>query len=129
MSMTEKLIRNENEAIDVLKKNKPTSGYYMLQESVDMAIQALEEIQQIKEIISSFPLDCGSTVEDIREIYKQLRGFLQFGSIEEFKALKEKNEPKKPIDKISHIECPRCGTIKAIHNTYCSACGQKLDWQ
>jgi len=43
MSMTEKLIRNEQEAIECLKKNKPTSGYYMLQESVDMAIQALEK--------------------------------------------------------------------------------------
>lgn len=41
--MTEKLIRNEKEAIDCLRKNKPTSGYYMLQESVEMAIQALEK--------------------------------------------------------------------------------------
>lgn len=62
VSMTEKLIRNENEAIDVLKKNKPISGYYMLQESVDMAIQALEEVQQYRAI----------------------------GTVKEFKALKEK---------------------------------------
>ena len=38
----EKLIRTTEEAIDCLKKNKPTSGYIMLQESVDMAIEALE---------------------------------------------------------------------------------------
>ena len=63
--MTEKLIRNENEAIDCLKKNKPTSGFYMLQESVDMAIQALEKVQEIEAI----------------------------GTIEEFKALKNTDIP------------------------------------
>ena len=39
----EKLIRTTEEAIDCLKKNKPTSGYIMLQESVDMDIEALEK--------------------------------------------------------------------------------------
>lgn len=40
---SDKLIRNETEAIECLKSNKPTSGYVMLQESIDMAIQALEK--------------------------------------------------------------------------------------
>ena len=43
MTESEKLIRNEAEAIECLKINKPTSGYMMLQEAVDMAIQALEK--------------------------------------------------------------------------------------
>lgn len=43
MKESEKLIKTNEEAIDCLKKNKPTSGFYMLQESVDMAIQALEK--------------------------------------------------------------------------------------
>lgn len=43
MTESEKLIRNEAEAIECLKSNKPTSGYMMLQESIDMAIQALEK--------------------------------------------------------------------------------------
>lgn len=47
----EKLIRTPEEAIDCLKKNKPTSGYIMLQESVDMAIEALEK-QIPKEIVT-----------------------------------------------------------------------------
>lgn len=42
MTESEKLIRNEAEAIECLKSNKPTSGYVMLQESIDMAIKALE---------------------------------------------------------------------------------------
>lgn len=43
MTESEKLIRNESEAIECLKSNKPTSGYVMLQKSIDMAIQALEK--------------------------------------------------------------------------------------
>lgn len=40
---TTQLLRSKREAIEVLKHNKPTSGYYMLQEAIDMAIEALEE--------------------------------------------------------------------------------------
>ena len=43
MKESEKLIKTNKEAIDCIKKNKPTSGFYMLQESVDMAIKALEK--------------------------------------------------------------------------------------
>ena len=43
MTESEKLIHNEAEAIECLKINKPTSVYMMLQEAVDMAIQALEK--------------------------------------------------------------------------------------
>ena len=43
MTESEKLIRNEAEAIECLKSNKPTTGYMMLQEAVDFAIQALEK--------------------------------------------------------------------------------------
>lgn len=50
MTESEKLIKSYADAIDCLKKNKPTSGFYMLQESVDMAINALEEIQKYRAI-------------------------------------------------------------------------------
>ena len=43
MEDSDKLIINDEEAIECLKSNKPTSGYMMLQEAVDMAIQALEK--------------------------------------------------------------------------------------
>lgn len=43
MAEGDKLIRNEAEAIECLESNKPTSGYVMLQESIDMAIKALEK--------------------------------------------------------------------------------------
>lgn len=50
MTENEKLVRDETEAIECLKSNKPTSGYLMLQESIDMAIKALEEIQKYRKI-------------------------------------------------------------------------------
>ena len=41
--MEDKLIRNEQEAIETIKSNYPTSGYYMLREALDMAVSALEK--------------------------------------------------------------------------------------
>ena len=52
--MPEKLINTNEEAIECLKKNKPTSGYMMLQESVDMAIEALEKLERIKVIVNEW---------------------------------------------------------------------------
>ena len=43
MEDSNKLIINEAEAIECLKRNKPTIGYVMLKESIDMAIQTLEK--------------------------------------------------------------------------------------
>lgn len=43
MTESEKIILNEAEAIECLKSNKPTSCYMMLQESIYMAIKALEK--------------------------------------------------------------------------------------
>ena len=39
----EKLINTPEEAIECIKNNYPTSGYYMLKEALDMAISALSE--------------------------------------------------------------------------------------
>lgn len=39
----ENLIRNEREAIECINKNRPSSGYNMLKEALDMAVVALEK--------------------------------------------------------------------------------------
>lgn len=39
----ENLIRNEREAIECITKNRPSSGYNMLKEALDMAVVALEK--------------------------------------------------------------------------------------
>lgn len=96
MAENEKLIKSYEDAIDCLKKNKPTSGYYMLQESVDMAIKALEEIQQYREI----------------------------GTVEECRAAVEKQTaiPRKLIE--GKYFCPKCHKLMPYPG-YCG-CGQRL---
>ena len=63
MTESEKIILNEEEAIECLKINKPTSGYMMLQEAVDMAIQALEKQIPKKRDSYSCPI-CSHYFED-----------------------------------------------------------------
>ena len=71
MAEKETSIKDENEAIGVIKNNMPTSGYYMLKEALEMAIEALEEIQKYREI---------GTVEECLEAVKKM--------------VKEKEHPK-----------------------------------
>ena len=113
MTENEKLVRDETEAIECLKSNKPTSGYLMLQESIDMAIKALEEVQQYRAI----------------------------GTSEEYRAAVEKQTAKKPYyegDGYSdgHLVydtwiCPCCGKHYEVDYDdydFCPECGQRIDW-
>ena len=105
----------ENEAIKILqgaiKKPNTQDGY--LGQSVTMAIQALEEIQQYRTI----------------------------GTIEEFKALKENSVAKKAeVNEFDYGEGYVCGECESflhyvddddehIRTNYCCHCGTKIDWQ
>ena len=93
----------ENESINILQLNRPFA-YSELQSAVDEAIQALEEIKQYRAI----------------------------GTIEEFKALKEKNTPKELAehnfqDEVHHYLCPSCRNIVSCTQNYCEECGQALE--
>lgn len=115
----------ENEAISVLKMIEAHGS--LSSKAKDMAIQALEEIQQYRAI----------------------------GTVEELQALKEKNEPKKPnksgvtdsngvfhaingINGVPYDLCPNCEINLCTDGMFggnrsgmkfCKNCGQKLDWQ
>lgn len=95
----------------------------------------------INELQSNIDLPFGFTVSDeVSEIaikaLEEIKQYRAIGTIEEFKALKEKNEPKKPI-RNDECTCPSCGThneiIKKRRNTvafdtvYCWHCGQALE--
>ena len=79
------------------------------------------------------------------ECQKELESYRAIGTIEEFKALKEKNEPKKVIDikKAEYAEdieyfgadelfgnCPHCREM--VNRTWnpcsCGDCGGLIDW-
>lgn len=99
MTEVEKIIINKKEIL--LYRDIETGLYRFSKDAVEILLQALEEIQQYRAI----------------------------GTIDEFKALKEKSEPKKPIDRIAYCDCPSCGEVDILGYPYCPICGQKLDWQ
>lgn len=142
MTENEKLVRDETEAIECLKSNKPTSGYLMLQESIDMAIKALEEVQQYRAI---------GTVEELETASKYLRlvkkhgtvgktieecaEYEEIGTVEECWAAMEKQRKKLVKNQYgtSYIwkagYCPVCGCGVTARWDYCQCCGQKLSWE
>lgn len=68
------------------------------------------------------------------QVMKELREYRELGTVEELKALKEKNEPKKPdfTEDKQFALCPNidCNS-KGLKDKqqYCDCCGQKLDWE
>ena len=142
MTENEVLIKTPEEAIETIKSNMPTSGYQMLRESLDMAIIALKEIQQYREI---------GTVEECKElasmftqekknalskIVDEWNEYIEIGTVEECREAVEKQKLKKPVkDKYNHNCCPNCGWIVSGEGGYgeefcphCENCGQAIQW-
>lgn len=102
----------EKQAIKILQEEKSWESDYRKIDAFIMGIEALEKVQEFEAI----------------------------GTIEEFKALKEKSVAKKPIKinipntswcrKQERYECPSCHKYLNFRElSYCCVCGQKLDWQ
>ena len=111
--------------------------FTVLRSARDFMENLIEEIQQYRAI---------GTVEHIQLTFELFKGldamtkmYEAIGTIEEFKALKEKSVAKKPIlnnPKINEFYvkeaklCPVCHSyINNCSGDYCRDCGQKLDWQ
>lgn len=107
---------NENEGIEYLQSrylavgsrvNPPKEECERHNEVIDMAIKALEEVQQYRAI----------------------------GTVEECRAAVEKQKTRKPhknVEKFGGVWCA-CGKYLGKgyfvdKPTYCSDCGQKIDW-
>ena len=102
----------------------------------EMAITALTEIQQyraigltptmVKDLISSEKKAHKVALENAHIVDE----YEAIGTVEEFKTLKEKAEPKK-VDE--NDCCPICHTYgkddNGVAGDYCPDCGQALDWQ
>lgn len=66
------------------------------------------------------------------QVYFKLKDYEAIGTIEEFKALKEKNEPMQLAehnfqDEPHHYLCPVCRNIVSCTQNYCEECGQALE--
>ena len=147
ITMTEKLIRNENEAIEAIKANMPTSGYQMLRESLDIAIKALEEIQQYRAIgtveeVEQNARDLKRQIEHsehLAEVLKSTKSLLEkrgrllsdyckIGTVEECREAVEEQKPKKIIRIVGRYpyKCPTCNGKLEIGYRHCIICGQLL---
>ena len=113
--------------------------YTERKEAFDVAISAIKEVQQYREI---------GTVEQVRNqkhnlemAYKIISDYEAIGTVEECREAVEKQKPKKCIiDSCSdhaHYKCPSCGQIElSIYKhgfprlgritKYCENCGQAL---
>ena len=121
--------------------------------ALDMAVEAIKEIQQYRALEQKLQSVYGEH-DGLLEII--VNGLVQYENapdearravlltdddVDEYKALKEKNEPKKAIildrrceneDEVCvEWKCPVCG-LNVIEEPpcqeYCQSCGTKLDW-
>lgn len=113
MDQKEMLVKSKEEAIEIIKSNMPTSGYQMLQESLNMAIEALTEVQWYREI--------GTVEECVEARGKRMPILVKNRTI----MMDFHGHPY-----LIRGDCPKCGS-KALMSTltdYCNACGQHLKW-
>lgn len=101
----EVIVTTPEEAIETIRANMPTSGYQMLRESLNMAVQALEEIQEYRAI----------------------------GTAGECRAAMEKQKRRKPQKKnlflVGNVAECACGYILNTSAKFCPYCGQAIDWR
>lgn len=140
----------ENEAIERIRDhfevhhhdNRP---HPLLDEAVGMAINALEEVQQYRQIgsvelfaetkkLSDLTKKCGT----IGKVFDECAEYAAIGTVEECREAVEKQTAKK-VKSISQVKdgdnyicligrCPCCGDILEEDTVYCD-CGQRLDWE
>lgn len=140
----------ENEAISLIKNLKFLSSEDTYKKHIDaikLVIQALEEIQQYRAIgtVEGYERAIQISIENYN-LYKEYKAKVQefesIGTIEDFKDLKEKEIPKKPIYSKKYgyhcYDCPVCGTSVTIEMEHgcepdyrlkrCEECGQVINW-
>lgn len=146
---------SENECIDILQyllgyenavdKGELDTPNNLNSQEKEALRMILEEIQQYREIgltptmVKDLIKSCKKHEKNALENVHIVDDYQAIGTVEEFKALKEKNEPKKPIKHGSYYVCPCCGNTeieycnevdcRTIRLKRCTLCEQKLDWQ
>lgn len=126
----------ENEAKEILENiwnftiSANGNNEYLLRISIDTAIQSLAEIQQYRAIGTVKELINTQIREKVLNV--ELESYKEIGTIEDFKDLKEKNEPAKVIEHEAphfvHWQCGNCGAEFYSGQKFCDECGHPADW-
>ena len=123
----------KQEAIEILEEVKELDDTmyaynpaYM--NALDMAIEALEEIQLYKDNkLCLIPEDVYSRQCSELDAYKEI------GTVEECREAVEKQKPKKPILRNDNGKlrksCPVCGCFFSPLSRSCPKCGQAILWE
>lgn len=124
--------------IDYCREFEPKediSGYLKKKETFEMAIHALEEIQQYRKngkVLNGSDLS-GLELANIWIKLERLKKYEAIGSVEECCAAMEKQKPKKPVKRSFIIPykgidvCPGCKEPINKKQHHCK-CGQAIDW-
>lgn len=116
-----------------MAENKKINGW-----TFEETIKTTKNLMEVENNV--FKWDVLRHLRDFAENFKnELEQYQAIGTVEEFKALKEKNEPKKPKmitrcgELIKFYPCPNCSTSENYVPVYpkqkhCVECGQALDW-
>lgn len=121
----------EKEAIKELHNIRPAGAIIPQKRAIalDMAISALEEVQQYRAI--GTPEELQDMKNNYFESLSDWRQYRKIGTLEECRTAREKQIPKKPnfTEDKEFALCPCCnGNGLADKQEYCDNCGQKLDW-
>lgn len=130
----------ENEAIKFIGQAVIESGKAL--ESLQSIKSEAERIGKVGEYYANLN-NCIKEIEACRVAIiaiEEIQLYRATGTVEEFKALKEKNEPKKPINYDKHYyKCPICNRDIGIDDDslyvygeepphFCQNCGTEFDW-
>ena len=154
MSMTEsEVVRmTENEAVEMFRKlldvpcemivkydSVLTKDKYRelvkIRCAEEMAISALEEIQQYRAIgtVKGYERAIQISIENYnlcREYKAKVQEFEAIGTVSEFRELKEKATTQKPIatkrNGLTVWDCPKCGNELYSGQKFCDECGKAI---
>lgn len=123
----------ENETIERIKHRMHTVEQVAGEngmEDLEMAIKALEEVQQYRAI--GTPEELQEMKKDFAEALSDWRQYRKVGTLEECRAAVEKQTARKVTTNHSwthyHFFCPVCN-MEVNDMKYCLNCGQKMKWE
>lgn len=103
--------------------------------SFDETISQLEEFMESDDVHGELFIVLRSARDFMENMNEEIQQYRAIGTVEEFKALKEKSVEKKPRFYAHNYYCTECGNLVGNNEfewqrfLYCDKCGQKLDWQ